>query len=376
LAFYISKNRGQVVGTLRLLLAFAVVIAHSRPLYGFGGIGGSGAVMAFYVISGFYMHLVLSTSYAGRPIAFYSNRLLRLIPAYWAVLALMFFVPAIFGHTGLFGYVAWSAMSQATDGSPASWFAAIPNLFIIGSDILRQFLFDTTTGELFPWHLGFVETNETRGAYNFLLVRQMWSVGNELLFYLAAPWIARLRNPIFIGVLAVAALMFFQAFGFNLAWTHLLPNYNFIFFVLGMAAYRGMGLITKLPGLMIWTLAIIPFAYFLFFPPLSTLTAQNLMLIWLPYSFTIPTLFTLSRDWRLDRWLGELSYPIYVCHHMFTTVTNAWFGESSAIVAFVLSAALAVVIVFFVERPVMNIRNLVKSRARTYSSPSRVARAF
>ncbi len=355
------------MGTLRLLLAFLVVIAHTRPIYGFVGMGGSKAVIAFYVISGFYMHLVLSTKYAGDPIAFYGNRLLRLIPAYWAVVAVLFFVSATLGCTPVDGCVAWRATSQAIDGSVASWFALIPNLFIIGSDILRQFFFDTQIGKLFPWYLGVPETSQTRGAYNFLLVPQMWSVGNEMLFYLAAPWIARLRSLLFIGVVVLAGVLYTQSDGLGLQWEHLMPQRNLVFFVLGMAGYRGMWLIPKLPGSMILMLALVPFIYVFLFPPSGSLTTQNSILIWTLYALSIPVLFTLSGYWRVDRWLGELSYPIYVCHHLFTTVTNTQFGEASAIVAFVLSGALAVVILFCVERPVTKLRDLVKARARDRS---------
>src|SRR5688572_10026095 len=75
------------MGILRLLLALAVVVAHcptSTTLQGWV-LPGSIAVQAFYVISGFYMALVLNEKYTfeGSTKLFYQQRYLRLAPMYW-----------------------------------------------------------------------------------------------------------------------------------------------------------------------------------------------------------------------------------------------------------------------------------------------------
>ena len=77
------------MGILRLLLAISVVLAHSSPLFGITSVGGALAVQAFYIISGFYMSLILNEKYTGGNNSYYlfiSNRLLRLYPIYWVVL--------------------------------------------------------------------------------------------------------------------------------------------------------------------------------------------------------------------------------------------------------------------------------------------------
>lgn len=71
------------MGSLRFLLAIAVVIDHSGPIFGVESVGGSTAVQAFYIISGFYMSLILSEKYVGANggySLFFTNRLLRLFP--------------------------------------------------------------------------------------------------------------------------------------------------------------------------------------------------------------------------------------------------------------------------------------------------------
>jgi hypothetical protein len=47
------------------------------------------AVEAFFVISGFYMALVLTERYDGHVGSFYRARALRIFPMYWALLALV-----------------------------------------------------------------------------------------------------------------------------------------------------------------------------------------------------------------------------------------------------------------------------------------------
>jgi peptidoglycan/LPS O-acetylase OafA/YrhL len=72
------------MGVVRTLLAIAVVVTHTGPLFpGVTMIPGTLAVQAFYVISGFYMALVLSTKYSDHASDFYAARALRIFPIYW-----------------------------------------------------------------------------------------------------------------------------------------------------------------------------------------------------------------------------------------------------------------------------------------------------
>ena len=69
------------MGILRTILALLVVGSH---LHAFGG--AAFAVKSFFIISGFYMALVINTRYYALPISsFYGSRLLRLLPLYWIV---------------------------------------------------------------------------------------------------------------------------------------------------------------------------------------------------------------------------------------------------------------------------------------------------
>lgn len=79
------------MGVLRFLLAVSVVLAHSTDIFGFSLVNSVVAVQAFYIISGFYMTLILNEKYIGKSNSyrlFITNRFLRLYPIYWVVLLL------------------------------------------------------------------------------------------------------------------------------------------------------------------------------------------------------------------------------------------------------------------------------------------------
>jgi peptidoglycan/LPS O-acetylase OafA/YrhL len=82
------------VGALRLLLALAVVVAHASPPFGiplFEMTGGPLAVQIFYVISGFYMALILNRKYLGE------GAFTAFVPQAWTVgVELMFYAVAPF----------------------------------------------------------------------------------------------------------------------------------------------------------------------------------------------------------------------------------------------------------------------------------------
>src|SRR3569623_308588 len=90
------------MGFLRVLLALSVLIAHSEEFLGIKLIGGRLAVETFFIISGFYMSLVLSEKYGHIKNSyklFISNRFLRLLPVYWVVLNATAVVSLIGGLT-------------------------------------------------------------------------------------------------------------------------------------------------------------------------------------------------------------------------------------------------------------------------------------
>src|ERR1700692_3494890 len=94
------------MGLLRLILALAVVVDHAPQSFSLKLVPGDVAVEMFFMISGFYMALILSTRYdTGNRSgigAFYIARSLRLWPAYAITAAVLYawlaLIPVVTGH--------------------------------------------------------------------------------------------------------------------------------------------------------------------------------------------------------------------------------------------------------------------------------------
>src|SRR5262245_24984807 len=127
------------MGTIRLLLALSVVLNHSEPLPLTGNelVGGKVAVQCFFIISGFYMAMILNNGYTHLP-NFYFNRFIRIFPTYWLVLALTLIGPHLIGRADRLQTIA-DASYFTFDTKVLMIFA---NLFIFGSDIM-MFLFQS-----------------------------------------------------------------------------------------------------------------------------------------------------------------------------------------------------------------------------------------
>src|SRR5712671_6680909 len=150
------------MGALRLLLALFVVVDHLRGINPAGvSIPIYGAVMAvklFFVISGFYMAMVLDSKYHSLG-TFYANRIFRLAPTYFVVVALVAVVIPSF-QAGHFYFM------------PAgSYRVYILNLVVVGQDVMPWTCYDHG--------ISLCASGTPVASY----VSQMWSVGIELELY-------------------------------------------------------------------------------------------------------------------------------------------------------------------------------------------------
>lgn len=78
------------MGFLRLLLALSVVSAHVINNPFFSLVGGTVAVKTFFIISGFYMAMIIN-NYKNN-IAFFKSRYLRLFPVYFICLIIAYYL--------------------------------------------------------------------------------------------------------------------------------------------------------------------------------------------------------------------------------------------------------------------------------------------
>jgi len=87
------------MGLIRLFLAMSVVIWHSGGVAGWFPYNGTACVILFFIISGFYMTLILNKKYLGpgSRMLFWKNRFYRLWPSFIIATAVTFpLMPHIF----------------------------------------------------------------------------------------------------------------------------------------------------------------------------------------------------------------------------------------------------------------------------------------
>ena len=312
------------MGILRLLLALAVLIDHSYPVYGFSLVNGRTAVEAFFIISGFYMTMIIREKYCKitNPYkVFITNRFLRLYPIYWSLLGLLVISSvAIFFISGRvnLGYLQPYSDNflQGNLTIPSLLFLLFTNFAMFLQDLVMFMGYDTQTGELFFtknfWHTGEVK------AWHFLLVPQAWTIGLELTYYLIAPFLVMRKLKIIIVLIFISLFLrlIFMSQGYSFdPWTYRFFPFELLFFLMGTVAYELYTYLKK-KEFNISKFKWLP-ALFVSLTILSGMTpssyAKDLVFTFLVF-LGVPFLFMASKNNKIDTNIGEFSYPVYIFH--------------------------------------------------------------
>ncbi|MFT3725482.1 MAG: acyltransferase [Hyphomonadaceae bacterium] len=337
------------MGLLRVGLAVAVLLSHLPPAT-FKFIGGGTAVQAFFVVSGFYMSLVLSGKYADRGL-FYSNRLLRLLPAYFVMMAIAAF--------GLFALNASATASHDTFakafGHPTT--AAVmtfENFGLIGQDLLYWFRLPGEGAIVFD-PTGAPPTDESPVAWQALLVPQSWSLSLELMFYALAPFLARLHWG-WLAALCAASIGlrisgYWLPVDFGLWQGRFFPTALFLF-LFGMLAQRALPLVERLPWWTGYPVNVALLALVIFLPALKPDPEFGRWMVYAGVAIASPFVFRTFRDFTWDRWIGDLSYPIYLSHLVVIGLVLTFNVPEPVWVAIGGTLALSILIKLLVEQPV------------------------
>ncbi|PXV68891.1 peptidoglycan/LPS O-acetylase OafA/YrhL [Dysgonomonas alginatilytica] len=356
------------MGFLRFLFALAVVIAHSAPIFGYRLIPGSLAVQSFYMISGFYISLVLNEKYIGENKSyklFLSNRVLRLYPSYWFVLLCIVAYSAffmIFFNSGDSGITLSYYKIYFENLSLWSYLYLIfSNLFIFGQELVWFLGLDTLTGNLFfTSSLQYPQPN----LYVFLFIPQAWTVSLELMFYVCAPFVVRRNITIVISIIVLSlllrVLMMFNFESQEPVWSYRFFPTELALFLLGTVAYR-ISVFLKNKNIHKNVLRGILYFMILLTLSYSFIDFKGLYILFIVLFFiSLPFIFIYTKDSKRDRKIGELSYPIYICH-LFVLMfinslslsleVNLW---ASSIV--ILSILFAYILYRFVDSPLNRYR--------------------
>ena len=338
------------LGAFRFGLSLLVVLQHFQhllvPAEGtiFDRTGlGMIAVAMFFVLSGFVVTEANAVFYAGRPWAFFINRLIRLAPPYFAALALSMAVHAALWCTGrlaLWDYPAIGAL-WTLPHMAAGVFGLVPGVITLRS----------------------------RDAFEFIPFA--WSLRMEMAFYaaalaaiLAGLWLGGRSKPV-IGACLAAGLV-------TSLWFLRLQRPGLLscapMFLTGVAVCLAL----RRGGLLRWgfVAAAVPVAALGFTSwgqhghPL--LLRQGALLVLLLAVFLVLAARPAGR-WRgLDKRLGDLSYPLYLNHYVVGIVLTDVFaarGLGIYAAAVCLSVGLAGVMGGIVDQPLIALRNRVRRAA-------------
>jgi peptidoglycan/LPS O-acetylase OafA/YrhL len=368
------------MGLFRLILALSVVLGHTS-YQGPKLMAAHDAVHIFFVISGFYMCMVIRRKYgfdAKGLRTFYFNRFLRLYPTF------IFTVCASLLWYGLCQWTTNGTGKKAaiieishflpTWGMLLLW---LPNFSLLGVDMPTWFTSVKGAGlELAGPALTSDIGNGKVWLGSTLWVPQAWTIGCELWFYILAPLVlTRAAWLRIVGAGAVsAALMLFCShyflYGGYFVWV-----FWFWLFALGMMAFLVYEKVEKNLGEFFQKMPAsgLGFAVFCWVAFTVPFLAGWQVPCWLLISsalVVVPLLFGATKTNKVDRLLGEFSYPVY-CTHMLAadfnqTLIGALKWDWSYLAVFNLQTTLIFsgFCVFAIEQPFERIRANISNRMK------------
>lgn len=382
------------VGTLRIFLAILVALAHINmfePSLSVGLYGAMFAVRVFFLMSGFYMALVLDTRYKDSILAFYKARAFRLYPVYWVTLILtVVFLVVILGQLHTFAY--WAELFK----NPRSWWLIPPvvlsNVSFFGIDVMYLSAVNTSQGSLIYYKYA---SASDLALHFFVLLGPAWAMATQAMFYLIAPFIMKPRRRNMAVFILFSLALFYVPLFLGLP---VLPDSRYLFtanlflFLFGYVSYLLYKSLRPHLEAFPYGFLAIPFSilltgvYAYYYPSISA-CKDGMLITWaflepvfiVVLGFFIPFMFVATKDIRWDRTIGELAYPIYVIHifglEISTKLMNcaqlSWIDTATERIAYHLTIiiALAVLLLVLVMRPIANWVNRYNNRVREAKLP-------
>ena len=320
------------MGIIRFLLAISVLGYHSSGRFITPLVRGEIAVQAFYILSGFYMTLVLNEKYIGANNSyklFLTNRLAKLLPIYWIVLiwTLLYSLAGHYSASGEDFNIISTYMSVKADFITFGYLF-VTNLIIFGQDLLMFLGIDPATGHFF-FTKNFKESNPP--AYSFLVIRQSWTLGIELAFYLIAPFIVKKGLKvvcIFIVISLAIRLILIWEFGLNHdPWTYRFFPSELAFFLFGSISFflykkiESIEIPYYIGVVQLVLMVIVTFGYYYVPEKLVPETIRH-YIYYVLIVLSIPFLFRSFKNNKTDSMIGDLSYPIYISHFLVINLLN------------------------------------------------------
>lgn len=321
------------MGIIRLFFALSVLLGHINinvfppPMY---------AVQGFYVISGFYMSLILNEKYptSNLNIVFYKKRLLKLLPTYWLIALVALLIALIFAYRRESNILFFDFSNFPITASITTYiYLVFSNIFIWGQDLALFLGISPETGNMFFSASSFAEEHP---MLRYMLIPVSWSVSSELTFYLIAPFILRKKQKIVFVLFMISLLsnIVTNYYGLNDSnWRFRFFPSILLYFLTGYWAYLiydkfKSKLSLRKPKYLFVFLYTVVLTLFINLEIPYAIKTSFLLLMSL---FFIPYIFNSFKIDKYDRIIGEMSYPLYLIHPLFIginelmNINNAFF---------------------------------------------------
>jgi peptidoglycan/LPS O-acetylase OafA/YrhL len=344
-------------GTLRFALSLIVFLGHS------GSVGlpewarfistmqlGNVAVMLFFILSGFIVSESYLTFYSKSPNAFLINRFLRIAPPYFYALGVSLLV-----HYSLYSVDALILLDAET-------FKADP--FSV-TNVAFNFLM------LFALYgLSFIGV-----PLDYTFVRYIWAVRVEVHFYVVFYLYCMFWES--VPVATKQLVVWFFAILLALSVLAISTNYSFLnyfnftgYFLLGILLYAAVSRASCWSAMFILAFSISfllsTWHFYTYVSRTPGAAAIAITVIFALGIFLIPALYytpLATKAKLLDRFLGDLSYPVYLNHYAATVLVHSLIGNRGAYslaASFTLTLALSFLSISLVERRLKIHRNKVR----------------
>lgn len=306
------------MGIIRFFLALAVVVKHISAPKIFHLCHSGLAVQAFFMISGFYMAMAYRHYHSN--LGFWLSRYIRIYPTYivCCILTLWVYTPERY----------FTVLEQQPS---STWFIlVVTQLSLFFQDITLWVRNENHFFQPF-WTIELVES-----LHAHTLLKQAWSLGVELSFYLITPFIInsqkRLLVTIRLGVIVGFVLI---SIGLLPLRYHSLLPISVSFFALGALSFHyKKHLLHLLPC---YKAAVLPAVmYIIFYQYLpGNYIVKNFMFCAILFVI-MPAVFEYSKNIIWDNFLGSLSYPIYCSHILvayliYPPSVGSWFFQNTQI---------------------------------------------
>src|SRR5258708_5304125 len=155
-----------------------------------------------------------------------------------------------------------------------------------------------------------------------------WTIGIEMLFYLIAPWLVR-RKWLVLAILFTISLsiriILANLFGDIAPWNYMFFPTQIMFFIGGVFSYRLYK--TSLPcktskrtqQILYLILVALVALYYQFFTESYVKNA----ILFITVILIMPFAFELTKKNKVDRFLGNLSYPVYISQMLIIKIVAA-----------------------------------------------------